>query len=395
MKKIQVVKKYIWFILLGMAMALWSCSGPSTASNAEHDEHEGEGQHKESTETGHEGEIIFTKKQAALTDFALYKVVPADFREVIATSGRILSAQGDEATATAPVSGIVSFAHARLTDGAAVGKGQTLFTISSKGLSEGDYAMRVKADYEQAKSVFDRAKSLIDEQIITRSEYEQRQRDYEQSRAAYSALADKQSAAGTRVVAPIGGFIKSVVAREGTYVQEGEPLAVVSQNRRLELRAEVSQRYASALQTVTSAHFRTPYDNRLYALDRMNGRLVSVGRAAEESSVYIPVTFEFDNGGNVISGSFVEVFLLATPQKDAMVVPVSAISEEQGSYYVYVQNDEEGYFKRQVTLGANDGERVRVLSGLKFGETVVSHGVTQVRMAAFSGAIPEGHSHSH
>lgn len=357
----------------------------------EHDEHAS----GEAAEAGHGGEIIFTQKQAALTDFALYKVAPTDFSEVIEASGRILSAQGDEATATAPVSGIVSFAGARLTDGAPVRRGQTLFNISSKGLSEGDYGVRVKADYDQAKAAFDRAKELVGDQIITRSEYEQRQRDYERARAAYGALSGSQSAAGTRVEAPISGFVKSVAAREGAFVAEGEPLAVVSQNRRLELRAEVSQRYADRLQAVTGARFRTPYDDSLYSLDRMNGRLVSVGRAAEEASVYVPVTFEFDNKGNVLSGSFVEVFLLAAPHKGVMTVPLSAVSEEQGSYYVYVQHDAEGYYKRQVTLGSNDGERVCVLSGLDFGETVVSRGVTQVRMAAFSGAIPEGHSHSH
>ena len=95
----------------------------------------------------------------------------------------------------------------------------------------------------------------------------------------------------------------------------------------------------------------------------------------------------------MIPGSFVEIYLISSPQRDVLTVPLSAVTEDQGVHFVFVQLDDEGYAKREVKLGADDGRNVRVLSGLKAGETVVSKGVAQVKMA--SGAIPEGHSHSH
>ncbi len=97
----------------------------------------------------------------------------------------------------------------------------------------------------------------------------------------------------------------------------------------------------------------------------------------------------------MIPGSFVEIYLISSPQRDVLTVPLSAVTEDQGVHFVFVQLDDEGYAKREVKLGAADGRNVRVLSGLKAGETVVSKGVAQVKMASFSGAIPEGHSHSH
>ena len=56
----------------------------------------------------------------------------------------------------------------------------------------------------------------------------------------------------------------------------------------------------------------------------------------------IPVTFEFDNKGDVIPGSFVEVFLLSSPMENVLSLPHSALTEEQGSFFVYLQLDEEG-----------------------------------------------------
>ena len=46
-------------------------------------------------------------------------------------------------------------------------------------------------------------------------------------------------------------------------------------------------------------------------------------------------------------------------------LPHSALTEEQGSFFVYLQLDEEGYKKQLVTLGADNGESVQILSGIK------------------------------
>lgn len=108
----------------------------------------------------------------------------------------------------------------------------------------------------------------------------------------------------------------------------------------------------------------------------------------------MPVTFEFDNKGEVIPGSFVEVFLLSSPMENVISLPRTALTEEQGSYFVYLQLDEEGYKKQEVTVGADNGKNVQILSGVKAGDRVVTEGAYQVRLASASNAIP-AHSHEH
>ena len=95
----------------------------------------------------------------------------------------------------------------------------------------------------------------------------------------------------------------------------------------------------------------------------------------------------------MIPGSFVEVFLLASPIENALTVPVSALTNELGHFYVYVQLHENEYCKQEVVLGAHNGKEVQILRGLHAGDTVVTKGAYQVKMAAFSGAIPHGHEH--
>jgi multidrug efflux pump subunit AcrA (membrane-fusion protein) len=155
----------------------------------------------------------------------------------------------------------------------------------------------------------------------------------------------------------------------------------------------VSQKYYGDLRTIRTARLRTPYGDKVLLLSAMNGRLLSVGQATAASGYMIPVTFEFDNPDGVVAGSWVEVWLLGALKEGVLSLPTGAVTEQGGLYYVYVQLDEEGYLRREVKLGASDGERVAIVSGLKAGEKVVTRGAVQVRMAAASGAIPHGHSH--
>lgn len=187
--------------------------------------------------------------------------------------------------------------------------------------------------------------------------------------------------------------MKNILIREGEYVTVGQPIATLSQNKRLVLRAEVSEKYYNALKNISSANFQTSYDNKIYSLKELNGRLLSYGKTSDKDSFYVPISFEFDNKGEIIPGSFVEVFLISSPIANALTVPVSALTNEMGIFYIYIQLDEEGYRKQEVTLGANNGKEVQVIRGIKTGDKVVTQGAYQVKMAANSGIIPHGHTH--
>ena len=100
------------------------------------------------------------------------------------------------------------------------------------------------------------------------------------------------------------------------------------------------------------------------------------------------------NKGDVIPGAFVEVYLLSTPMEGVISLPHTALTEEQGSFFAYLQLDEEGYKKQPVILGADNGESVQILSGIKAGDRVVTQGAYQVKLASATNAIP-AHSHEH
>ncbi|MDR1720152.1 MAG: efflux RND transporter periplasmic adaptor subunit [Dysgonamonadaceae bacterium] len=384
------MKSIIIDILMVAAMLFAGCHAGDHdhAAKVTHD-------HVASGEHDHSDEIHFSPQQAQAVGLLTEEVQPGIFSFVIKTGGQILSAQGDEATVAATSSGIVTFDGSAVADGAAVKAGATIVTISAKNLAEGDPAAKTKFAYETALKAYQRAEELAKDQIISAKELEQTRLQYETAKTAYEAQSANISANGVRVVSPLNGYIKNRLVNQGEYVSVGQPIVTISQNRRLQLRAEVSENYFKSLKNIGTANFQTSYDPTVYKLSDLSGRLLAVGKASNGQSFHIPVTFEFDNIGDIIPGSFVTVYLLSNEQADVISIPVTAVTEEQGLNFVYLQMDEDGYKKQEVTLGQSNGDRVQVLKGLNAGDKVVTKGVYQVKLASVSSVMPEGHSHNH
>lgn len=357
------------------------------------EECEGHDHGNEASESEHSDEIILPKAKAEAAGVKVSTIEPGTFEQVIKTSGQVLAAQGDESVAVATVAGVVSF-HGKVTEGMSVGKGSTLLTISSSNIADGDPVQRARIAYEISKKEYERMKALVKNKIVSDKDFAQAEQNYENARISYEALAKGNTKGGQAISSPIGGYVKNILVKEGDYVSIGQPLVSVTQNRRLFLRAEVSEKYYPYLRTIGSANFKTPYDNKVYALKELSGRLLSFGKSAGDNSFYVPVTFEFDNKGDIIPGSFVEVYLLSTPMENVISLPRTALTEEQGLFFVYLQLDEEGYKKQEVTLGADNGQSVQILTGVKAGDPVVVNGAYQVKLASASNAIP-AHSHEH
>ena len=389
------MKKLIFVGILGL-FVLGSCNN-STVTHT-HDEHdhaaEGHNHEAEGPDHSHEGEcsgehnheaadeyneaaeahsdeIILPKAKAEAAGVKVSVIEPAPFQQVIKTSGQVLAAQGDESVAVATVAGVVSF-RGKVTEGMSVGSGTPLVTISSKNIADGDPVQRARIAYEVSKKEYERMKELVKNKIVSDKDFAQAEQSYENARLSYEALSKNHSAIGQSITAPIAGYVKSILVKEGDYVTIGQPLVSVTQNRRLFLRAEVSEKYYPYLRTISSANFQTPYNNQVYELKALNGKLLSFGKAAGDNSFYVPVTFEFDNKGEVIPGSFVEVFLLSSAMENVISLPRTALTEEQGIFFIYLQLDEEGYKKQEVTIGADNGKSVQILTGVKAGDRVVT-----------------------
>ena len=389
------MKQYIFFSILAMFL-LGSCKSAEHEHEHEGHSHEQHEQHHDGDEHEHEGhsdEITLSPEKAKAARVTVETVKAGSFRDVIYAGGKVLPAQGDEAMIVANATGVVHFP-TRITEGAAVGKGAALVNISSAKLQDGNSVERARMAYETAKTEYERAERLAESQIVSQKDLKRIKDEYESAKLAYEALTPTTDGKAATATSPLGGFVKAVYVTEGEHVTTGQPLMSVTQNRRLQLKVELSERYYSKIKEISSANFTTPYNEKTYSLDSLGGKLISYGKAAGESSLSLPVVFEFDNRGDIMPGSFVFVYLMASQRDGVISVPKEALTEDQGAYFVYLQVDEDGYKKQEVKTGASDGKRTEIISGLNEGDRLVTHGAIHVKMASASNAIP-GHTHHH
>lgn len=341
--------------------------------------------------------ISFLKEQAWKIEFGIEQAKKQNIHQVIKTSGKIESMPGDEAIVTAKTSGIVFFNGSKTLIGNEVSAGQLLFTLSGSGITEDNIESRftiAKAEYEKAKADYGRGKELIKENIISQKSFEELKVKFEVAKTSYNNIVANYGAGGQQTKAPFAGFVKNIFVSEGQHVQSGESLAVITKNKKLIIKAEVSQKYYAQMNNIFSANFKTAYDPTVYSMEDFNGKLIAYGKNADNKGNYLPVYFEIDNKGELLPGAFVEVFLKTNPLKNVIVVPQSAIMEDYENHYVYVQTSGESFEKRNIKIGVNDGLQVQVLSGVNEGEWVVTKGAYQVKMASMSSTIP-AHGHSH
>ena len=341
---------------------------------------------------------VFTKEQSWKIDFSTGYPLRESFGQAIKTTARVQPALNDEMLVTAKTNGIVSFSGNIILEGTKLSEGQPLLMIKGSGFAENNSAVRfteAQNNYEQAKADFDRMKLLASGKIVSDRQLMETKTQYENARTVYENLRQNFSLTGQTVNSPIAGFVRQLLVENGQYVEAGQPLILISQNRSLLLRAEIQQKYAGYLSSVTTAIIRKVEDNKTFTLEELKGKILSVGKAATNDNYLIPLTIQVNNPGSLIPGSFVELYLKTVSDAEVLTIPNQAIIEEQGRYSIFVQVTPELFEKREIKTGQTDGIRTEVISGLADNERIVTKGAVMIRLAQSTGALDAHSGHVH
>jgi len=346
--------------------------------------------------TIHYDEPAGEETEGTIPDHTIIKTVRGPFSFVIRTGGTILPDSKDIINVTSKASGIVRLTDHFLFPGMKVKKGTPLFIVSGDELAADNTEVELleaRSDYQRASTLIERAERLIVDKLITMDHYLEAKNTFEKASVRYENLRAAYSENGKVVTSPADGYIDRVRVTEGSKVTSGETLLSVIIEHNLVLRAEVPPSHISRLGEVTHAHFRLAYSDKLYKTTGMNGRKISYARSTLGDSHYLPLFFSFDFDNEIVPGTYAEVYLMVTPADDCITVPNSAILEEFGKYFVYVEEGDHSFVKRYVAKGMTDGEYTEIISGLVEDETVVATGAYAIKMSLMSTTAPDTHKH--
>lgn len=350
-----------------------------------HDEDEHADEHK------HAGEIILHDEVAQRFGVTVDTLRTASFHNTVTCSGQIMPASGSDALVAATTDGIVDFPQS-VAPGAKVSRGSAIAVINSQNTSTGNINAAKAAALEAAETELNRISALYKEKLATIAELNAAKAEYARAKAEYSP-----AAATGRATTPISGIITELLVKRGQYVTTGEAIATVASDDKLTLRIDLPRRHYSEASSFNDAVITLPYSGRTVRLSDEGGRRTSADAlpAAGSASSYVPVYFTVSRIPGLIPESSFTASLIGSKRNNVLTVPLEALSEQQGEFFVYEQIHPERYIKRRVRTGQSDGRHVEIVEGVNPGTLIVMNGATTVRLAESGAAIPEGHSHNH
>lgn len=355
---------------------------------------------------GDEG-IGFTKEQQWKVDFATAEVVTRPVRSAVAATGVLRARPDGEALLTAAAAGQVQPAGAFPRIGQSVKKGQLLAYLVPRLGGETDLAsLRAAADQARvahalARQELARLEALYREEAVPEKRVLAARAAEASARAELTAAQQRLgqyggAGGGIPLRAPVSGTLADVRVSPGAFAAEGAPLFHIVDRSRLWLELRVPESEAARLANPSGAAFKVAgMDASVEIVAGRNGQLVAVGGVVDAATRTVPVVFEFTPGELALPiGMAVQAQVFAGGVREAIAIPASSVLDEGGLSVVFVMTGGESFERRQVRLGARDGDWVEVLDGLTPGSRVVSRGAWLVKLAA-TGTAQIGHGHAH
>ncbi len=337
--------------------------------------------------------IVYLKEQAWKTTFATEEVKEKSFYSVITTSARVKSQPAAEIIISSQASGQINIFRVA---GETVRRGDLIGTVSGGSL-EDNLSVKMneyRIDYEKSKADYERTKPLSKTQMISQKSFLEIVSKYRQDSVRYFQLYGKVTDNSLRLVSPVDGIISDIMVSNGGYVETGLPVARITNNNDLMIEAFVNQSDHQLVKGIFDANFKDPSGTKTFTLSSLNGKVRSTNAFVNDNFLRIPVNFTVRNNGELMPGMFLEAYLMTNPREKAIVVPYSAILEEQGEYFVFVELAGESFIKRQVVIAGTDGLNAEISFGLKPGERVVTQGVQPIKLSSMAAGLPiHGHTH--
>ena len=340
--------------------------------------------------------IAFLKEQQWKTPgFRMEPATEGSVATTVQVSGTIQPAAGRYAEVTAPIGGLVDAGGVATSPvpGQRVRRGQTLALLTPTLGEGGSVYAAARAALAEAEDEYTRATRLLAAEAVPERRVHEARIRLTAAREALAGFGGGALTSGGKLAvrSPIDGVVARRSVTPGGRVDPGAPLFTVVDPSVVWLTANVPAAEAARIGRAGNATFRLDGGEQLY---QATG-LVSVGSVIDSMSRTVPVIYQVRNSGGAIKvGATARVGVPTGGRRSGVVIPSSAVLDEDGRPVAYVQLHGEAFEKRDLTVGGAEGGRTLVLSGIRPGEFVVTGAPYQVRLASLSTAVPaEGHAH--
>jgi len=305
------------------------------------------------------GLIEITKAQFESEKMEIGTPLMYPFADVVDFTGTIIPAADGQAQISLLLPGVIDKIYSK--PGQIVSKGSALFEVSGNGFVDlqKDFA-ESSAIVSRLKSDYERAKELYGENIATQKDFTFAESNYFAENAKYKSFKIKLESMGLDVSkiekaefyssytikSPMGGFISSIHATMGQYIEPQQKIAVIIDDKSFQIKLSVFEKNSNKIKTGQTVVF---YLNGNKST-KYKATINAVGKNIMPESKSVECYAAIDNikSINIVNNQFVEGEVY-TAVDSVISVPETAIINSENNAYVLIFEKEVNpiyYFKK-------------------------------------------------
>jgi RND family efflux transporter MFP subunit len=289
---------------------------------------------------------------------------PGVFEHSIDVQGTV---DGDEnITYSAKAPGVVQ--RILVKAGQQVSNGQVLAELDNKNVKA--QLESLKANYELAKTVFEKQKTLWEQQVGSEIQYLQAKTNKESLEKQIAAL--RESVDMYTIKADFSGTVDEVYIKVGQNVAPGVPCIRVVNPSSLKIKADISESYASSVNTGNPVRVYFPDINK-----GLDTRVTYASKAINPMTRTFVAEIQLPSDAQYRPNMLAEVRIIDYKNDQTLVVPVNTIQRIDDTDVVFVAEEQNGKtvaVKRYVKAGLVYNGKAQILEGLKAGDKIITVG---------------------
>lgn len=297
-----------------------------------------------------------------------YIIRPTRMSELINTVGTLRP--DEEVDLSFETSGKI--VNINFTEGTRVKKGDLLAKINDKPLQAQLEKLLAQQKLAEAKEF--RQRSLLGRDAISQESYDQIQTELQTTQADINLI--KARILETELRAPFDGVIGLRYLSEGAYVNTSTKIARLVKSVPIKIEFAVSERYAAEVKAGFPITFRidgseTIYNASVYAVD---SKTDIVTRTVLLRAIYPNKNEELKTGRSA------SITLRLSQIDNTISIPTEALIPEMEGERVFIYKSGKAS-SVIVTTGLRTEAAIQIKDGLKFGDTLLTTGILQLRQS--------------
>ena len=297
--------------------------------------------------------------------------------------------------------------------GDSVQQGQVLAELDSieLGQTKAEY-LESKANLEVARANYSRENRLFKKQITSEKEYLYAKAEFIRSESALNTaletlrllgLSDEEikslkwgetdhPASIFPLIAPFTGTVVEQHIVLGEFIKPEDKPYTIADLSHLWIQLDIYEKDLRWVEVGKTVDIKV----NAYPDENFEGKITYVSDILDESTRAAKARVEILNMDGKLKPGMFATAIISIPSSDneeVIVVLSTAIQQIEGKSAVFVQEGEDSFEMRGVSLGQHSGDYVQVLKGLSPGDKVVTEGGFYLKSALLKEELGEGHAH--